>query len=259
MSHTAKSGCYLITNEYEDQLKEWFNERRDEPFLTSFCYKELADCNKEVYEASLTDIELENYEEDKDKIDDDFMPEYKEENVKAEEANFAKEAVEKVKDFKDNLLDILDASDLKVRQFLTKNVIENQKLRAHLDQHLKPEHYELFLNNWWFGALSLIVSLVLPIIFVIFLKKYHQIEVPVVPAKSSSRSKVSKKSSKSALKVPSVTVHESSESEAAEADDEKATTVSRKSGRSGKVLSSSIEPVSPIKRSSKRNSKSQAD
>lgn len=257
MNYSAKSGCYLITNEYEDQLKEWFHERRDEPFLNSFCFKELPDCDKEVYEASLTDIELENYEEDKDKIDDDFMPEAKEENVKAEEANFAKEAVEKVKDFKDNLLDIFDSVDLKVRQILTKNLIENPKIRVHLDKYLKSEHYELFLNNWWIAALSILVSFILPIVFVIFLRKFYQIKV-VSEASASRSAKTIKKSSK--LKAPVVIVADSSESEAAEADDEKPVgTTTRKSGRASKVASSEPMPISPIKRSSKRNSKSQAD
>lgn len=254
MNYSAKSGCYLITNDYEDQLKEWFNERRDEPFLNSFCFKELPDCDKEVYEASLTDIELENYEDDKDKIDDDFMPEAKEENVKAEEANFANEAVEKVKDFRDNLLDVFDSVDMKVRQILTKNLIENQRLRAHLDKFLKSEHYELFLNNWWFAALTILVSFIIPIIFVIVLRKYHQVQD--IDPKASSRSKATKSSSK--LKAPVVVVAESSESEAAEADDEKPTSATtRKYGRSSKVTSS--EPISPIKRSSKNNSNSQAD
>ena len=253
MNHSAKSGCYLITNEYEDQLKEWFNERRDESFLNSFCFKELSDCDKEVYEASSTDIELENYEEDKDKIDEDFMPEAKEENIKAEEGNFASEAVEKVKDFRDNLLDVSDSIDLKVRQFLTKNLIENQKLRVHLDKYFKSEHYDLFLNNWWMAALSIMVSFILPIVFVIFLRKYHQIEIitETVPRSKTAN----KKSSKSKVSI-SVAAAESSESEAAEADDEKPE-IKRKSGRPSKVPST--EPLSPIKRSSKRNSKSQAD
>lgn len=245
----------MITNEYENQLKDWFNESRDEPFLNTFCFKELAECNKEVHEASLTDIELENYEEDKDKIDEDFMPEAKEENIKAEEENFTKQAVEKVKDFRDNLLDALEAADMKVRQILTKNLIENRKLRSHSDKYLKPEHYELFLNNWWIVALSLVVSMILPIVFVVFLKKSHQIEgnkVTKTASKTASRAKITKKPSKAPI-----VVLESSESEAAEADDEKAAAVSRKSGRSSKVLSA--EPVSPMKRSSKRNSKSLAD
>lgn len=250
MNHSAKSGCYLITNEYEDQLKEWFNERRDEPFLHSFCFKELFDCDKEVIEASTTDIELENYEEDKDKIDDDFMPEAKEENIKANEGNFATEAVEKVKDFMDNLLDVSDSVDLKVRQFLTKNLIENRKLRVHLDKYFKSEHYDLFLNNWWMAALSIVVSFILPIVFVMLLRKYHKIEI--VP-ETIPRSKANKKLSKSKVAVVLAAAAESSESEAAEADDEKPA-ITRKYGRSSKVPST--EPLSPIKQSGKRNTKS---
>ena len=92
MDYSSKSACYLIRNDYEEELKEWFRGQPKESFLDSFCYKKLPECNKEVYEASLTDIELENYEEDKDKIDDDFMPEAKE-NVINENENFAKEAL----------------------------------------------------------------------------------------------------------------------------------------------------------------------
>lgn len=240
----------MITNEYEDQLKEWFNERRDESFLPSFCFKELPDCNQEVYEASLTDIELENYEDDKDKIDDDFMPEAKEENVKKDEQNFVNTAVEKVKNIRDNLLDIFDEFDAKVREILTKNLIENRKIRSQLDKRFKPEHYELFLNNWWIAALSIFVSMILPIIFVMFLSNNHRNELAKTACKPSSRSKTSKK----ALKVPKV-VLESSESEAAEADDEKATvTTTRRSGRANKVLS-----TEPVKCASKRASKSRAE
>lgn len=249
LEYSAKSACYLISNEYEDQLKEWFQERKDESFLESFCFKELSDCNKEVHEASQSDIELENYEEDKDTIDDDFMPEAKEENVKAEEINFTEKAVEKVKNIRDNILDLAEEVDGKVRNYLKENVVENQNLRVHSDKLLKQEHYDLFLDNWYFVLLSILISMLLPIIFVVLLQKFHK----TTATESKGRGKSVKKS-KAAAVVVSDKESESSESEAAEADDEKATLSSRRSGRSSKILNES-----PIKRASKRNSKSQID
>lgn len=261
MDYSAKSACYLIQNEYEDQLREWFQERKDEGFLESFCFKELADCNKEVHESSQSEIEMENYEEDKDKVDDDFMPEAKEENVKAQEENFTKQAVEKVKNIRDNLLDLVEEINGSVRTFLKENVIENKKLRVHADKLIKQEHYDLFLDHWYFVLLTALISMILPVIFVVILQKYHKTTSSVSANESKSRTKSAKKS-KSVLKAPVVVIKDSetSESEAAEADDEKATSVARKTGRSSKILGETGEiPASPIKRASKRNSKSQAD
>lgn len=260
LDYSAKSGCYLITNEYEDQLKEWFQERKDESFLESFCFKELPDCNKAVHEASQSDIELENYEEDKDTIDDDFMPEAKEENVKAQEANFTEMAVEKVKNIRDNFLDIVEEVDGNVRKFLKRKVVDNKKIRIHADKVMKQEHYDLFLEHWYFVLLTAFISMILPVIFVVMLQRYHKTEGSESSSSSKSRGKHAKKTK--ALKVPVVVVNESdaSESEAAEADDEKSTAATRKSGRASRILSGEAkEATSPIKRVSKRNSKSQAD
>lgn len=256
MGYADKSACYLITNDYEDQLKEWFNsESRDEEgFLSSFCFKELPLCTKEVHDASLSDIEMENYEEDKDKIDDDFMPEAKEEAIKAEEegGNFATEAVEKVKDIRDNLYDLWDSIDEKGRQFLMKNLFENEKFRPYLVKHLKQENFEVLAKNWYFAVLSILISMLLPLIYVSFLQKR---EIKRDESNQSAIKSRSKKSSKSSLKVPSVSI-ETSESDAAEADDETSGKTVRKPGGSSRILSDS-----PTKSrvASKRNSRSQAD
>jgi hypothetical protein len=216
------------------------NKERSESgnFLESFCFKELPDCNRAVYDASLTDIELENYQEDKDKIDDDFMPEAKEENVK-EADNFAKEALEKVMDLRDNLLDGAEALNSNVKTRLREQVFENEQIRPHLLKFFKNEHLQLFLDNWYFGLLSVVVSLLFPLVFVFVLSKFHgtRNEIKTAPPKSP------RKSSSRLLKtkVPSVLINDSSESEAAEADDEK------------------VSVPSPSKRTSKRNSRSQAD
>ena len=262
MDYNAKSGCYLITNEYDDQLREWFNERRDESFLESFCFKELAECNKNVIEASASDIELENYEEDKHLIDDDFMPEAKEENVKAEGSNLMTQTLEKLLNIRDNALDLAEEVDQKVKNILKQEVLGNPRIREQTDKILKEEHYELFLKHWWLAVVSVLISFMLPIIFVISLQK----RLAPSDSNASKSSRVSSKSTKksnsspSKLKVPAVNI-ETSESEAAEADDEKSVLTSRKSSRSGRILASSTsnESSSPVKRISKRNSKSQSD
>ena len=255
LGYADKSTCYLITNEYEVQLKEWFNERNDEEFLESFCYKELPDCNKEVNEASLTDIELENYEEDKDKIkiDEDFMPEAKEETVKEEEGNFGAEAFEKVQDIKDNVLDFWDKIDEKTRKFLTENILENKKIRPFLETHIKGEHVKFFFKNFHVGLVcAALFSLLVPCVFLLLQQKRSDKS----SAKFGSAGSRSKKNSKSASKVATVPTIETSESDAAEADDETSGTLRKTSGRSSRILATN----SPSKRAtSKRNSKSQAD
>ena len=262
LDYNAKSACYLITNEYDDQLREWFNERREEGFLESFCFKELTECNKKVVEASMTDIELENYEEDKHLIDDDFMPEAKEENVKKDEkSNFMSQAIEKLLNIRDNALDLAEEIDQNVKKMITKEVLENPRIRQQTDKILKVEHYELFLKHWWLAVISILISFMLPIIFVISLQK--RISADSNGAKSPrGSSKSTKKSTTSAskLKVPAVSI-ETSESEAAEADDEKSVLSSRKSSRSSRILASTSNKntASPVKKITKRNSKSQSD
>ena len=172
LSHSAKSACYLITNNYEDQLKEWFKKGHlENDFLKSFCFKELPNCDQEVYENSLSDIEIENYEADKDKIDNNFMPEAKEENVKAHENNFSFHVVEKIKDIRDNALDAWDSFDESMKAWMTKNLIENKALRVHSDKLFKEEHYDFFKDNWYIGILTILISMVLPVIFVILILK----------------------------------------------------------------------------------------
>lgn len=162
----------MITNDYEDQLKEWFKKGHlENNFLKSFCFKELPNCDQEVYENSLSDIEIENYEADKDKIDDDFMPEAKEENVKAQENNFSFYVVEKIKDIRDNALDAWDSFDNSMKTWMSKNLIENKALRVHIDKLFKEEHYEFFKNNWYIGILTILISMILPVIFVILILK----------------------------------------------------------------------------------------
>lgn len=246
MEYAQKSACYLISNEYEDQLKEWFmgSQNEKESFLEEFCFKELPDCNKKVHEASLTDIEIENYEEDKDKIDDDFMPEAKEENIKSENNNFAYEAVERIKDLRDNFYDFLELFDENVRQFL----IKNEKLNLYLVKLIKEEQLNFFINNWYFVVLSILISIIIPLFYVSSLQNKNKIK----DVKSKTSNQIKKKSSsKSNIKV-----EETSESDAAEADDE-TTGNARKSGRSSRILSS--EPASKSKISSKRNSRSKID
>ena len=255
MEYSSKSACYLIKNDYEEELKDWFKQESGDSFLESFCYKQLPECNKETHDASLTDIEIENYQEDKDKIDDDFMPEAKEENVRKDEENFAKEAVEKVKDFRDNFLDLFDAIDEKARQFLLKSLLENDKIRPYLNKFLKPEHFDIFLNYWYLSVLSLLISILLPIFFIMSLDKQNNGESnsPASSRKNSKKAKVPKikTSSSSAENVLST-----SESEAAEADDENEKLIQTKKANS---LRQSTSKISPIKRASKRNSKSQAE
>ena len=250
MDYSSKSACYLIRNDYEEELKEWFKGQPKESFLDSFCYKKLPECNKEVYEASLTDIELENYEEDKDKIDDDFMPEAKEENVINENENFAKEAVEKVKDLRDNFLDLFDALDGRARQFLLNSLLENEKIRPHLNRFLTQEHFDILLNYWYLSVLSLLISILLPIFFLISLsKKSGQVQMSANARKSTKKLKVPKIKTTESTEQAAVTkefVSNTSESEAAEADDENEKLIQTKGLRKST-------------RASKRNSKSQAD
>lgn len=248
MGHSSKSACYLIKNDYEEELKEWFKSdsaQSGNSFLESFCFKVLPECDKDVVEASMTDIETENYEDDKDKIDDDFMPEAKEENLLEDEKNFTKEAVEKVKDFRDNFLDLFETFDEGARQFLLKVLLENDKIRPHLNKFLKQEHFDIFLNYWYLSFLSLLLSVLFPVLFVVSLRKKAK-EIKIA-SKRKSVKRVSKSSAKSSEE--SIQQQSNSESEAAEADDE-----TDKLIKSTKKSSSS-----PIKRASKRNSKSQAE
>lgn len=251
MGHSSKSACYLIKNDYEDELKDYF-KTGPTSFLESFCYKQLPDCNKEVYEASLTDIEIENYEEDKDKIDEDFMPEAKEENISKEE-NFGSEAVEKVKNIRDNFLDLFEAFDENARQFLLKSLLENDKIRPHLNKFMKQEHFDIFLNYWYLSVLSLIASILFPLIFLMSLHRRSKVRTNDSNNTSAGTKHSGTRKSAAKAKVPKVIEH-TSESEAAEADDE-----NEKLIQTTKKMSKSASKTSPIKRASKRNSKSQAD
>lgn len=245
----------MIKNDYEDELKVWFKNDPNS-FLESFCYEQLPDCNKEVFEASLTDIETENYEEDKHNIDDDFMPEAKEENILKETENFGSEAVEKVKNIRDNILDLLEAIDEKARQFLSKSLLENDKIRPHLNKFLKQEHFDIFLNYWYLTALSLLISILLPLLFLLSLSRKSGGSAGGTAAGGLRKSTKKVKVSKIKVSSSSQSTENTSESEAAEADDENEQLVQSKKPSS---LRKSGSKTSPIKRASKRNSKSQTD
>lgn len=224
LGYAGKSGCYLITNEYDDQLRDWYYSREpSSTFLESFCYKELPGCNKEVNEASLTDVEMENYEEDKDQIDDDFMPEAKEENVKKAlaEQSFADEAVEKVKNVRDNVLDAWESLDDKAKKWILKNLLSNPKFEPFILKTFTKKHTDLFLEHWYIGIISIIISFILPILYVLNLSKrrgsHHETKSSKKKHESKSASVRTSKRGKSPIAAAIV---ETSESDAVDADDE---------------------------------------
>lgn len=214
VEYGAKSGCYAITNEYDEALRNWFLQNRDDSFAETFCYKELPNCSQEVHEASLTDIELENYEEDKDKIDPDFMPEASEEAVKKEN-----EILERVKDVRDTVLDAWDKVDLKAKKWLLASVIGHPVLEPYLLKLLAREHIDVLATYWYVFLFTAFISALTPLLLVTSIRRRHKHKISHKTEKKTIK-KTSTASPKKASSRKAAVVAES-ESEAVEADDEK--------------------------------------
>lgn len=264
MNYAAKSGCYAIVNDHDDALREWFLNKREEPFAESFCYKELPNCNREIHEASMTDIELENYEEDKDKIDPDFMPEASEEAVKKES-----KLLERAMDVRDNILDAWEHVDLRAQKWLLAHVVGHPVLEPYLLKLLAREHINTLATYWYILLFSAFFSAIIPVLVVA-----HMNRRPLSASKSSAHKTSPKKKEKKTTRKPFIVAE--SESEAVDADDEKSEeleaaepvkkTVRGRAGASKAVKKSpsptrkaSKSPVkaaskSPVKRTSTRRS-----
>ncbi len=249
-NYSAKSGCYAIVNDHDEALREWFLNKRGEPFAESFCYKELPNCTHEVHEASLTDIELENYEEDKDKIDPDFMPEASEEAVKKEKEN---KVIERAKDIRDNILDTWEHVDLRAQKWLLAQVIGHPVLEPYLVKLLAREHIDTLATYWYLFLISAFFTAIVPVLILARMSrrrsghKNANKAVPKIKEKNSSRK---------AAVVPE------SESEAVDADDEKSEEAEpvemvKKAVRGRAASSKTVkESSSPTRTSSKSPAKS---
>lgn len=217
VEYGAKSGCYAITNEHDEGLRNWFLQNRDDSFAETFCYKELPHCSQEVHEASLTDIELENYEEDKDKIDPDFMPEASEEAAKKEN-----QILERVKDARDAVLDTWDKVDLKAKKWLLSSVIGHPILEPHLLKLLAREHIDVLATYWYVLLLTAFISALVPLLLVTSIRRrrrHHSSNDHKSAKKAAKKIAVASSPKKTSSRKAAVVAE--SESEAAEADDEK--------------------------------------
>lgn len=260
LEHSTRSDCYLIANEYEDQLRDWFFQSRSRPFVSEFCYKIVPGCNEEVEKASATDIDMEDYEANKHKIDPDFMPEASEEAVKKGES-FAAQTVERVKDVRDNVLDAWERVDVRAKKWLLRNVVHDSTIAPYLRKIVAKERAVAAIEYWYVLVISIVLALALPLVGLLCCsrgacasaaapKRSATMSKNAASASRLGRGKKKAASSESDASEPSTGEEES---DAVDADDEKSEV--RRGTRGSRIVSSAASSVSPSRTASSRTSR----
>jgi hypothetical protein len=260
MSYDNRGRCYDILNDHEDELREWFKASADSAqevptasfFKESFCFRRLSECDASVAEASEMDIEQENYEEDKDKIDPDFMPEFTEEAIKAEQSDYKAKLAglyERALDARDDALDFWDKVDDRVKGLLEEKVVSHPLIKERIPLHV-TEH----VVQYWHAILAVTVFIVLFLPMVLLRSRIlSNAEGEAAVAKAIVQKTETAAASTSAVRrrkqvhiklPPNENVLEASSSDADQADVENDSSsdsvVSRSSGRSSRSSRSGV-------------------
>lgn len=270
VSYSEKAQCFDILNEYEDQIRDWFKEHATaedaaKAFEEDFCFRELDSCNADVAHSADMDTEPEEFEQDQDDVDSDFMPEFSEEAVKQEEASLKgklENIVDNVLDARDDTLDYLEAVNEKAKSVIKTNILSHPLIKDRLPIHM-AEHVTEY---WYLFLIATILSAVMIPYFLLCSSCHRSQSAPAAETpKNAPRRQVQ-------LNVPQATDCSSSDADEADAENEDSpaassgseseapvSTRSTRSRASVKKSTSSDAPLNSSRRSLRSNSSRASD